>query len=691
MTKVNRVGTAGPHQAPKESTEERHAARGNLQPPEQPSLSYLRHELRTPLNAIIGYCELLLEDAGDSQGGRFIPALEGILARGKELLALVNELLQPVGQEDGEADAVPARGTSLGAVLAPPAREARGLAENLLEEAEALPSEDLADLHKIHAATGRFLDILSSLLDPSLNEVALPSSSSMPPAPSFPAQESGVPIAPPDSESITEITGSGALLVVDDNDLNRDLLARHLQRQGHLVRMAADGPQALEIIRTEHLDLVLLDIMMPEMDGFEVLKRLKNHRDWRNLPVIMISALDEMESVVRCIEMGAEDYLPKPFDPVLLKARIGACLEKKRLHDREIEHLRQLQGLNDSLELRNRFIRQIFGRYLSEEIVAGILESPEGLKLGGEKRRVTLMMSDLRGFTPISERLDPEEVVAMVNNYLETMTEIITRHQGTIADFIGDSILVIFGAPMRREDDACRAVACALEMQLAMDGVNAWNQAQKYPEVAMGIGLNTGEVVVGNIGSKLRTKYDVMGQHVNLTSRIESYTVGGQILASESTIRVCGPILRLDDSSEIMPKGVREPLTVYEVGGISGDFNLYLPPKVPPKLLDLVQPLPIQMAVMSGKFANPHMQEGHLVRLGPGAAEVRAELQPEKLANIRIVLFDQQDRVVTGELYAKVTRVQQSSPAHFLAVFTAVPPEAGDFLEKLLNPQGKRQ
>jgi len=677
MTELNRGDAAAPHQTPE----------GRSAGP--PSLSHLRHELRTPLNAIIGYSEMLLEDAGEWQGGRFLPALEGILARGQGLLARVHDLLQPPDQEAGEAGAAPARGTSL-AALAPPAREARRLAESILEAAEAPPSDDyLADVRKIHAAAGRFLEILGAVRDQSPDEAALSPVSSRPSAASAPAEEFRVPASPPEAERITEMTGGGVLLVVDDNDLNRDLLARHLQRQGHEVRMAADGRQALEIIRTAHLDLVLLDIMMPEMDGFEVLQRLKDHPDWRNLPVIMISALDEMESVVRCIEMGAEDYLPKPFDPVLLKARIGACLEQKRLHDREIDHLRQVERLNESLELRNRFIRQIFGRYLSEEIVAGILESPEGLKLGGESRWVTMLLSDLRGFTGLSERLPAEEVVAIVNHYLETMTEVITQYQGTIADFIGDAILVLFGAPMGREDDPCRAVACALEMQLAMARVNAWNRAQNYPEVAMGIGLNTGEVVVGNIGSKVRTKYGVVGQHVNLTSRIESYTVGGQILASASTIQACGPILRLDDASEIMPKGVREPLMVYEVGGIGGDFNLQLPPKAPPELLDLLPPLPIRMAVLSGKFATPQMQAGHLVRVGPRAAEIRAELQPEKLANIRIALFDHQDRVVTGELYAKVTRVQPSTPAIFLAVFTAVPLEAGVFLEQLLNAPRK--
>ena len=194
----------------------------------------------------------------------------------------------------------------------------------------------------------------------------------------------------------------------------------------------------------------------------------------------MLSALDEMDSVVRCIELGAEDYLPKPFNPVLLRNRVGDFLEKKRLRDLAGEQQQKLQELNTALELRNRFIRQTFGSYLSDEIVDTILQKG-GLKIAGEKRRATILMADLRGFTSISERLPAEDVVAMINIYLETMTEIIQKYQGTIDEFIGDGILVIFGAPILRPDDPRRAVACAVEMQLAMTLVNDRNRQSGYP------------------------------------------------------------------------------------------------------------------------------------------------------------------------------------------------------------------
>jgi adenylate cyclase len=188
---------------------------------------------------------------------------------------------------------------------------------------------------------------------------------------------------------------------------------------------------------------------------------------------------------------------------------------------------RALEQMAKELQLHNRFIRKTFGRYLTDDVVKSLLESPEGLKLGGERRKVTLMMTDLRGFTSMSGRLAPEQVVAMLNRYLGTMVEVIQEYQGTIDEFIGDAIFTLFGAPVQRDDDAERAVACAMAMQLALAGVNAQNRAAGLPEVEMGIGIHTGEVVVGNIGSDRRTKYGVVGSHVNLTARIESYTVGG--------------------------------------------------------------------------------------------------------------------------------------------------------------------
>lgn len=335
------------------------------------------------------------------------------------------------------------------------------------------------------------------------------------------------------------------------------------------------------------------------------------------------------------------------------------------------------------LERANRFIRKTFGRYLSDDIVNTILESPEGLELGGEKRVVTLMMTDLRGFTAIGERLPAEIVVNMINIYLEVMTEIIFKYQGTIDEFIGDAILAIFGAPIQRDNDAPRAVACAVEMQLAMEEVNQRNRDEGYPDVAMGIGINTGELVVGNIGSKKRTKYGVVGSIVNLTSRIESYTVGGQTYISESTYQACGDILRVDGHMDVMPKGVQHPIRIYEVGGISGEFNIFLPEKDNLELFDLPQALVVTFTVLEGKHAGTEQYAGEIIRLNGNVAELRADAGCHKLDNLKMTLSDSEGNILSQDLYGKVVEVLSDAPLIFRLNFTSMPPQVETFFDNI--------
>jgi adenylate cyclase len=645
--------------------------------------SHLRHELRTPLNAIIGYSEMLLEDAVDAASADLAEDLKQVLAAGHQLLAVVNDLLdaQKLASDD-VAFNLESLIANLDYQARAPLNGVIGYSEILLETAvEKEQAEIIPDLEKIHTAGKLFLARLNNIIDFSDLDAGLKS-----PAPGAADQS---PLIDSVMASLRELAQesaaaaggeTGSILVVDDNEINRDLLSRYLARLGHTVQAAADGRQALEMIGTGAFDLVLLDIMMPELNGYQVLQHLKDSSIWRDLPVIMISALDEMDSVVRCIELGAADYLSKPFNPVLLRARVGACLEKKRLRDLEKEQKRQLQELNAALEVRNRFIRQTFGRYLSDDIVESILESPDGLNIGGEKRQATILMSDLRGFTSISERLPAEDVVSMVNIYLETMTDIILKYQGTIDEFIGDGILVIFGAPFQRPDDAQRAVACAVEMQLAMASVNDCNRQAGYPEVALGIGVNTGTMVVGNIGSKKRTKYGVVGSNVNLTARIESYTVGGQIFISEDTLKACGDIVRLDNAMKVSPKGVKEPLTIYEVGGIAGDYQLFLPPKPEVNWIELTPPLSLQFTLLDGKHGGEVRYQAAILRLAPKAAEISAAMLPPRLSNLRLSLFDHNGRLISDSLYGKVLTHLSDPPGVFHLNFTALPPEAETFL-----------
>jgi adenylate cyclase len=560
----------------------------------------------------------------------------------------------------------------------------------LLEDAEKQGQENfIADLKKIDTAGQRLLALSNNIVKHSkiqygkldTNIEVLTSSSGT----SSMIKDLVITNSPlAEDTASTKASEQGSLLVVDDNEMNRDVLVRHLENQSHTVAQAQNGRQALEMIRKDRFDLVLLDVMMPQMNGYQVLTHMKSDISWKNIPVIMISALGEMASVVQCIEMGAEDYLPKPFNPVLLKARINACLEKKRLRDQEIEYQLRLKEMNKALEVRNRFIRATFGRYLSDEIVESILEKPEGLKLGGEKREVTILMADLRGFTSICERLPPENIVGIINNYLETMTDIISQYKGTIIEFMGDAILVIFGAPIQRDNDAKRAVACAIEMQLAMNGVSQRNRQEGHSEVVMGIGINTGRAVVGNIGSEKRTKYGIVGRAVNLASRIETFTLGGQILVSESTAKACSPFLRVDNQKEVMLKGFKKPTKIYEVGGIKGDFNLFLPGKGEIQFVELRQPLPVRFTILADKHVNKNAYNGKMVRLFANSAEIQANIAPNLYSNLKLRLFDNEGNEIADNLYAKVTENLSDSHPFFRVNFTSIPSEAEFYFNTVL-------
>ncbi|MDX2256011.1 MAG: adenylate/guanylate cyclase domain-containing protein [Pseudanabaenaceae cyanobacterium bins.39] len=315
-------------------------------------------------------------------------------------------------------------------------------------------------------------------------------------------------------------------------------------------------------------------------------------------------------------------------------------------------------------------IRTYFSRYLTDAVVKSILETPEGLRLGGDRRKVTILMCDLRGFSTISERMPPEKVVEILNVFLGKMTEAIALYEGTIDEFIGDAILVLFGAPIYREDDAARAIASAIAMQLAMQSVNEELAQMGLPEIAMGIGINTGEVVAGNIGSQSRAKYAVVGNHVNLTARIESYTVGGQILISENTYGEVADILKTNGSMEVEPKGVSHPINIYDVYGIGGKYNLELP-AIGNDLQILEQPIPITYRVLEEKHLGTEIYDGQIQHLSQQGAIILTTEAVPILTNLKIHVQIPQDLLqdllinqdagehgfqIEGEIYGKVLK-----------------------------------
>ena len=338
-------------------------------------------------------------------------------------------------------------------------------------------------------------------------------------------------------------------------------------------------------------------------------------------------------------------------------------------------------------------IRKTFGRYLNDEVVANLLESPEGLKLGGQRRNITIFTSDLRGFTATSERLPAEEVIKIINLYLGYMADVITEYQGTIDEFMGDGILVLFGAPTAREDDATRAIACAVAMQQAMEPVNQKIKEMGLPKLEMGIGINTGEVVVGNIGSEKRTKYGIVGKQVNLTYRIESYTIGGQIFISESTLKQAKPIVKIIGEREVKPKGVQKPITIYEVGGIAGEYNLYLNQEEE-IFITLPEPIIFEYSVLEGKDISEKLQTATLVEISENSALVEINTdgvieKPKALTNMKMNLLTSINHVEkSGDIYAKVID-KPADKNNFYIRFTNRPPEVITYLDAIYSSFNK--
>ena len=353
------------------------------------------------------------------------------------------------------------------------------------------------------------------------------------------------------------------------------------------------------------------------------------------------------------------------------------------LHEATLEHAQEIEEQLaikvDEVEARNHFIRGVFGRYITDDVVDTLLASPEALQLGGERREITVLLSDLRGFSSLCERLSPEQVVAILNIYLAAMAEVIDRHRGSINEFLGDAILTIFGAPVAHADHAERAVACALEMQLAMDAVIARLAEHGLPAIEMGIGVHTGECVVGNIGSDKRAKYGIVGTPVNLASRIEGYTVGGQILVSEHTAARLGGRLRARGTFRVMPKGAREALTIYDVRGLDRDDGAIdlREPVVHRRLL--AEPAAVRFTILEGKDASGEPHDARLLSLDDhGDAELSAPVVPDLLANLKL---SWPGRGVDDEdAYGKVV-------AHHRGVFhvrlSAVPPRLASALASL--------
>jgi class 3 adenylate cyclase len=355
---------------------------------------------------------------------------------------------------------------------------------------------------------------------------------------------------------------TGIALVVDDSRVNRLVLTRQLGSLGVEVLEAENGREALDLLRTDAVavDVVLLDVMMPELDGYETLAAMKADETMRHIPVIIVSGVEELDSVVRCIELGASDYLTKPINPRILAARFNASLASKHLRDLEQEHLEQQRLLMQTIERQKTEL----SRFLSPQIAA-LVSSPEGEQLlAGHRRQITVAFCDLRGFTAFAEQADPEELFGVLGEYHRMMGDAIVEHGGTLEHFAGDGVMIFFNDPVPQEDHVERAVRMAVAMRERFAPLAA-NWRKRGYELGFGVGIAVGYATLGRIGFEGRHDYGAIGNVVILASRLSSQAEANQILLSQRAAGMVEELVEVESVGDLQIKGLSRPVTASNV------------------------------------------------------------------------------------------------------------------------------
>ena len=364
-------------------------------------------------------------------------------------------------------------------------------------------------------------------------------------------------IARPDVAPAADGAPVGTALVVDDSAVNRKLLGHLLVGLGIDVLEAVDGAAALSTLRDARgaaVDVVLLDVEMPELDGYQTLAAIKSDESLRHLPVIMVSGVDEVGSVVRCIEMGATDYLTKPYDSALLRARVNASLGAKRLRDLEVAYAARLAALHETVERQ----KQELTRFLSPQ-VAALISSPEGEQLlAGHRRQITVAFADLRGFTAFAQQAEPEELLGLLSEYHEMMGRAIVEHGGTLEHFAGDGMMVFFNDPVVQADHVERAVRMAVAMRERFEGMASGWRKRGF-DLQLGIGVASGYATLGRIEFEGRYDYGAIGNVVILASRLSGEARGGQILLARRAQAAIEELVETESAGELHLKGFDRP------------------------------------------------------------------------------------------------------------------------------------
>jgi adenylate cyclase len=374
---------------------------------------------------------------------------------------------------------------------------------------------------------------------------------------------------------VTEAPAS--ILVVDDDRINRMVLSRDLERDGHRVTTVEDGGRALQALRAEPFDVVLLDVLMPELDGYETLTRIERDEKLRHVPVIMVSALEDIESVVRCIELGAADYLPKPFNPVLLRARINGCLTRKRLDDTIRAQAEELAEWNRTLKARVEEQVQEIERmsrlrsFLSPQVADAIVAAGGDSILESHRREITAVFCDLRGFTHFSEVNDPEHVMRVLSEYHTEMGKIIFGYGATVEHFEGDGMMLYLNDPIPVPDATLEAVRMAVGMRdCGATLADAWRR-QGY-SLGLGVGVALGHATLGRIGFEGRFGYAAVGSVVNMAARLGNAAAGGQVLISQRVFAEVEDAVEAEPVGELELKGFHGSQRIFSLLSVKGQL-----------------------------------------------------------------------------------------------------------------------
>ncbi len=474
----------------------------------------LKHDLRTPLNHIIGYCEMLLEESTSTDRPQLLADLERIHLAGRRLLVVINDLFDPI-----KSAAYKANPALIHHEIRTPLNQIIGYAEMLQEEATEQGADTFAeDAGKILEAARKLLHlVMENFGDPAAG-LGIAGNSAATTSATFLRRDENAPTAS------TRMKGhalageaGGSILIVDDDEGNRTMLARRLQRLGFETVTAENGHAALEKLKSARFDLLLLDIQMPELNGYQVLERLKADPALSDIPVIVLSASDETEKVARCIEMGAEDYLPKPFDPILLQARIGASLEKKRLRDREISHLRQIQ---EEKKRSDDLLHIILPHDVAHELKTTEAVKPRRFE------NVAVLFCDIVSFTAWCDKHAPHEVLTHLQSLVEAFEHICLECGLEKIKTIGDSFMATAGLLAPATNPALDGIRCGLAM------IAKAKELPPYWKVR--VGVHAGPVMAGVVGRR-KYQYDIWGDTVNTAARMEQAALPGSICVTVDT------------------------------------------------------------------------------------------------------------------------------------------------------------